>query len=93
MELLPVIERRIKDFYPNVFNFSLSLSNNNNSVYLHYQYSESIGFRFVKRIIIDTFRTGRYKFDNYKLLIFGLLLRKKSILNVFHVKSQVLYSK
>ena len=87
MELLSVIERRIKDFYPNLFNFSLSLSNNNNSVYLHFEHSEFISLRFVKRITIDTFCTGRSKFDNYKLLIFGLLLRKKSILNVFLVKS------
>ena len=67
MKLLSVIERRIKNFYPNAFNFSISVSNNINSVYLHFQCSEFISLRFVKRIIIDTSRTGKYKFGNYKL--------------------------
>ena len=94
MELLCVIERRIKNFYPNAFNFSLSVSNKNNSVYLHFQCSEFISLQFVKKIIIDTFGTGRYKFDNYKLASdIWTFITKKSISNVFLVKSYVLCSK
>ena len=55
MELLSVIERRIKNFYPNAFNCTLPISNNNDSVYLHFQCSGFISWWFVKRIIIDTF--------------------------------------
>ena len=50
MELLSVIERRIKNFYPNAFNFSLSVSNNNNSVYLHFQCFKFIRLQFVNPI-------------------------------------------